>query len=82
VLLHGIHDAAQSFRGTLDDLFECGDALEEMLVERQISFVLVILDFILFERGQSGEYEELVLANSRSSSLKALQVWQSILGAD
>ena len=34
VLLYGIDDAAQSLGGALDDLFQRGNALEEMLVER------------------------------------------------
>ena len=34
VFLHGVDDGAEGFGRALDDLFDGGDALEEMFIER------------------------------------------------
>jgi hypothetical protein len=63
VFLHGIHDAAQALRRTLDDLFESGDTLQKMLVEGKIAFVFAVLfALVLLEGGHPRQNEELVLA--------------------
>ena len=61
VFLHRLRDRAERFRGALDDLFQAGHALQKMLVEGEIFFLLVVLDLRLFEGGDTGENEQLVL---------------------
>ncbi len=61
VLLHRVDDAAQALRRPLDDLFEAGDALEQVLVEGEVALFLVVVDLVLFEGRDAREDHELVL---------------------
>ena len=61
VLLDGVDDRAEGFGGALHDLFEGGDALEEVLIQGEIALFVVVLDLVLFERGRTGENHQLVL---------------------
>ena len=62
VLLHRVDDRAKRLRRPLDDFFQRRDALEQMLIEREILFLLVLLDLVFLERRDAGEHEQLVLA--------------------
>src|SRR4051794_22421156 len=77
VLLNGIDDAADGLGAALDDLFETGDALEQMLVERYVAFFVVLLDFVLFERSHARKHEQLRLA---AEAILALVVVQRTTG--
>ncbi len=57
VFLHGIDDAANRLGAAFDDLLETGDPLEQMLVERNVAFLVVLFDLVLFERAHSRENE-------------------------
>jgi hypothetical protein len=61
VLLDRVDDAAQALRRPLDDLFETGNALEQVLVEGEVALFLVVLDLVLFEGRDAREDHELVL---------------------
>ena len=73
VFLHGIDDAADRLGAALDDLLEAGDALEQMLVERYVAFFVVLLDFVLFERGHARQHEQLRLAAEAILALVVIQ---------
>src|SRR5207249_3595038 len=61
VLLDRVDQRAQRFGRTLDDLLESGNALEEVLVKREISLVLIVFGFVFLEGSDAGEHQELVL---------------------
>jgi len=77
VFLDGVDDAAKSLRAALDDFLEAGDALEQMFVERNVAFFVVLLDFVFFECVDAGEYEKLRLA---AEAILALVVVQGATG--
>jgi hypothetical protein len=49
VLLDRGHQRTDGLRGTLHDLFDRGDALEQMLVEREVFLFLVVVEVVFFE---------------------------------
>src|SRR4051794_5108557 len=73
VFLHGIDDAADRLCAALDDLFETGDALEQMLIERYVAFFVVLLDLVLFERCHARKHEQLRLAAEAILALVVIQ---------
>ena len=62
MLVARLDGGAQCLRGALDDLLETADALEQVLIQRKVFLLFVVFDLVLFERADSRENEQLVLA--------------------
>ena len=61
VLADRVDERTNGLGGALDDLFERGDALQKVLVERYVVLFFVVLVLILLERVDAREHEEFVL---------------------